>query len=255
MNSPTLDPSAYLKRIDYSGPLDSTAETLRELQIAHLLSVPFENLSIQAGESIVLNDADLFKKVVLRRRGGFCYELNGLFASLLRAIGFDVEMLSASVANSEGEWGPEFDHMTLLVNLEQRWLTDVGFGDSFVEPLLLDNRADQKQGRRSYRIDEEAGRLTLLQKEEGGDWKPQYRFTLEPHVYSDYDEMCRYQQTSPESHFTQGRICSKLTSAGRITISKNRLVSTTNNRKEERELTEDELKKALSEHFGIVMSD
>jgi N-hydroxyarylamine O-acetyltransferase len=249
-----LDATAYLKRMNYSGSLDPNAETLRQLQVAHLLSVPFENLSIHAGEPIVLNDMDLFNKLVVRRRGGFCYELNGLFAALLRSLGFDVQMLSASVANSEGVWGPEFDHMTLLVTLEDRWLADVGFGDSFVEPLLLDERAEQVQGSRRYRIDEQDGRLMLLQKVEDSDWKPQYRFTLEPHVYSDYDEMCRYQQTSPESHFTRHRICSKLTSDGRITISNKRLITTKGNVKEERELGDDEVSKALREHFGIVMS-
>ena len=222
--------------------------------MAHLLYVPFENLSIHIGEPIVLNDADLFKKVVLRRRGGFCYELNGLFAALLRSIRFDVQMLSASVANSEGVWGPEFDHMTLLVNLEQRWLADVGFGDSFVEPLLLDERAEQVQGSRRYRIDEQDGRLTLLQKVEDSEWKPQYRFTLQPHVYGDYEEMCHYQQTSPESHFTRRRICSRLTPEGRITISNNRLITTKGNLKEERDLGDDEVSKTLREHFGIVMS-
>src|SRR5688500_12747402 len=133
-----MDIDAYLERINYRGPLEPTAETLRGLQVAHLLAVPFENLSIHAGEPIVLDDEALFDKVVARRRGGFCYELNGLFAALLRALGFEVEMLAAAVARSTGEFGRDFDHMTLLVNLKQRWIADVGFGDSFIEPLLLD---------------------------------------------------------------------------------------------------------------------
>lgn len=255
MVPPTLDVPAYLKRINYSGPLEPTAETLRQLQVAHLLAVPFENLSIHAGEPIVLNDDSLFEKIVLRRRGGFCYELNGLFAALLRSLGFEVQMLSAGVANAEGEWGPEFDHMTLLVDMEQRWLADVGFGDSFIEPLLLDQRTEQVQGRMNYRIDERDGRLMLLQKDEDSDWKPQYRFTLQPHVYADYDEMCRYQQTSPQSHFTQRRICSRLTPDGRITISNNRLISTKGKVKEERDLSDDEVSKTLRQHFGIEMSN
>ena len=112
---------AYLERINY--PLNDRrslapdAETLRELQVAHLLAVPFENLSIHAGQPIVLEDDALFTKIVDNRRGGFCYEANGLFAALLRALGFDVAMLSAEVANAEGEFGPNFDHMTLLVSL------------------------------------------------------------------------------------------------------------------------------------------
>jgi len=97
------------------------------LHLAHLLSAPFENLSIHWHEPIVLTDEALFQKIVLRQRGGFCYELNGLFASLLRTLGFQVEMLSAGVMNKRGEFGPEFDHMTLMVTLAERWLVDVGF--------------------------------------------------------------------------------------------------------------------------------
>jgi N-hydroxyarylamine O-acetyltransferase len=250
----TVDTTAYLKRIDYRGPLAPTAETLRRLQVAHLLSVPFENLSIHAGEPIVLDDDALFDKIVVRRRGGFCYELNGLFAALLRALGFRVEMLSARVMNQAGEFGPEFDHMTLLVRLSERWLADVGFGDSFIEPLLLDERAEQAQGRRAYRIDEDGDRLTLTRRDEGGAWGAQYRFSLRPHGYADYAEMCRYHQTSPESHFTRRRVCSRLTAGGRVTLSQMRLITTRGDERRERELaSEEEYAGALREHFGIVM--
>src|SRR5882762_9048307 len=103
-----MDIKAYLQRINYLGSLVPTAQTLRELQVAHLQTVPFENLSIHSAEPIVLDDDALFRKIVLRRRGGFCYELNGLFAALLRELGFAVSMLSAGVANSEGVYGPDF---------------------------------------------------------------------------------------------------------------------------------------------------
>src|ERR1051325_3885187 len=126
-----LDVEAYLRRINYHGPTNPSPTTLRALHVAHLRSVPFENLSIQAAEPIVLNDEALFEKIVGRRRGGFCYEANGLFAALLRALGFKVSMLSAGVADAEGVFGPPFDHMALMVSLERRWLLDVGFGASF----------------------------------------------------------------------------------------------------------------------------
>lgn len=249
-----MDTTAYLERINYRGPLAPTAETLRQLQLAHLLSVPFENLSIHAGEPIVLDDEALFEKIVTRRRGGFCYELNGLFAALLRALGFDVKMLSAGVMSKTGEFGPDFDHMTLLVQLEEKWLADVGFGDSFIEPLLLDKRGEQVQDRGVYRINEDADRLTLMQRDDSGEWTAQYRFSLEPHVYSDYGGMCRHHQTSPESHFTRRRICSRLTTTGRITLSDMRLITTTGNESSERELTSaKEYNDALNEHFGIVI--
>src|SRR5262245_17797431 len=155
---------AYLKRINYSGPLDPTPETLRALQVAHLLAVPFENLSIHAGEPIVLNEDALFTKIVEKKRGGFCYECNGLFAGLLRSLGFEVSMLGAGVAHAHGGFGPIFDHMALMVTLDDRWLVDVGFGESFVEPLLLDARDEQVQGTRSFRIVEEDDHLVVMRK-------------------------------------------------------------------------------------------
>jgi N-hydroxyarylamine O-acetyltransferase len=250
-----MDTSAYLKRIRYQGPLAPTAGTLRRLQVAHLLTVPFENLSIHSGEPIELDDERLFEKVVTRRRGGFCYELNGLFAALLRALGFEVVMLSAGVMGSAGEYSPEFDHMALLVTLADRWLVDVGFGDSFREPLLLDVRGEQVQDGSAYRIEEDGdGRRVLARRDAGGEWSAQYRFSLEPHVYADYAERCRYHQTSPESHFMQGRVCSLALPDGRVTLSRMQLITTRGGERHERALANDmESAEALREHFGIVL--
>jgi N-hydroxyarylamine O-acetyltransferase len=247
-----MNVESYLERIGYDGPLDPTAETLRRLHLTHLYAVPFENLSIHWGEPIQLDDEALFEKVVTRRRGGFCYELNGLFAALLRALGFDVAMLSAGVGRPDGDYSPYFDHMALLVTLEDRWLADVGFGDSFREPLRLDERGGQVEGDLAYRVEETGdGRLILARRAEGGLWKPQYRFGLEPHVFADYAEMCHFHQTSPQSHFTQNRICSLATPDGRLTLSGMKLITTRGGGREERELDEREYAEALREIFGI----
>ena len=245
---------AYFERINYNGSTAPSAETLRALQVAHLLTVPFENLSIHAKEPIVLEDEALFIKIVEHRRGGFCYEANGLFAALLRAIGFDVTMLSAEVANREGGFSQPFDHMALMVKLEQPWLVDVGFGDSFLEPLLLVERDEQLRGNRPYRIVAD-GSYLILSRRDDDVWQPQYRFTLQPYEYDDFAEMCRYHQSSPQSHFTQGRICSRATGEGRITLSEMRLLTTSNNgERQERTLQSDgEYQAVLREHFGIVM--
>ena len=240
-------------RINFEGPTNPTAQTLRALHVAHLLTVPFENLSIHAGEPIVLDDDALFAKIVDRRRGGFCYEANGLFAALLRALGFDVAMLSAEVANANGSYSPPFDHMALMITLEQRWLADVGFGDSFLEPLLLDETGEQLQGLDAFRIDR-VGDYRIVMRREAGEWKPNYRFTLQPYGYDDFAEMCRYHQRSPESHFTQKRICSRATEAGRITLSDMRLIETTGAQRVERPLDhQQEYDAILQERFGIVM--
>ena len=253
-----MDVKSYLNRINYHGSLEVTPETLRDLQIAHLKTVPFENLSIHAGEPIVLEEEALFEKIVEQKRGGFCYECNGSFAGLLRALGFQVEMLAAGVAHREGGFGPVFDHMALAVTLAERWLVDVGFGDSFLEPLLLDSREEQVQGTRSFRLDAADDYLILLRRNDGEDWEPQYRFKLQPFGLPDYEEMCRFHQTSPESHFTQNVICSRVTEDGRLTLSGMHLVTTSGpqrTRHEQMLTTREEYDRVLREQFGIVMKN
>lgn len=245
----------YLKRIAYRGPLEPTAETMRELQLAHLMRVPFENLSIPAGEAIVLDWPALYEKIVGRRRGGFCYELNGLFAWLLRALGFGVSMLSARVAREGGTFSEEFDHMTLLVSLEERWLVDVGFGDSFRRPLRIDEPAVQEQEGAAYRIEPDGDRLVLSERKHGEAWRPQHSFTLIPRRFGDYTARCHYQQTSPQSNFTGRRVCTRATPDGRLTLTDSRFISTTlDGERSERTLQgEEEFAALLERHFGIVM--
>ena len=254
-----MDLAAYLERIHYRGSQAPTAETLCAVQEAHLLNVPFENLSIHYRQPIILEADALFDKIVTHRRGGFCYELNGLFAALLRRLGFEVEMLSARVANAAGEFGPDFDHMTLMVRLDQRWLADVGFGDSFRRPLLIDEREEQAQQDRAYKIDSdnasEDQRLVLWQRESGNDWRPQYSFTLQPFAFGDYAEMCHYHQTSGQSHFTRARVCTRATPKGRVTLSELRLITTEDGRRDERMLSDEhEYAEVLKQQFGIVMT-
>ncbi|MBI5291557.1 MAG: arylamine N-acetyltransferase [Chloroflexi bacterium] len=244
-----MDVTTYLQRLDYHSPLEPSAETLRGLHRAHMMTVPFENLDIWLGRPIVLDEAALYDKVARRRRGGFCYELNGLFAALLRALGFDVTLLSA-----RAHGGPEFDHMALLVQLEQRWLADVGFGDSFVEPLLLDERGEQIRNGQGYRISTDGDEWRMAARGEGGEWADEFAFTLQPRQPGDYAGMCHYHQTSPQSMFTQKRICSRATPDGRISLSNRQLIITRNGRRQERELaTDDDCTAALREHFGIVL--
>jgi N-hydroxyarylamine O-acetyltransferase len=236
---------AYLERIGYPGPREPSLETLRALHLAHLYAVPFENLDIHGGRPIVLDRAALFDKIVTRRRGGFCYELNGLFAALLRELGFRVTLLSAEVAHETGGYSPEFDHLTLRVDLEEPWLADVGFGDSFRVPQRLDG------GGSDYRVIQEGGYRVLQRLD--AEWRPQYRFRLEPHLLEDFAERCVYHQTSPKSHFTQNRICTLATPAGRITLSGMRLIVTEGAAKSERALEgEAECAAMLRQSFGVV---
>jgi len=216
-----------------------------------MLTVPFENLDIHLGRPIILDEEKLFDKIVRQRRGGFCYELNGLFASLLLKLGFKVTLLSARVMG-EGGLGPEFDHLTLLVQLEERWLADVGFGDSFVEPLRLDHNGEQLQGNTAFRLRALDGQWTLLRHRPKSEEETQYVFTLSSRALSDFAGMCHYHQTSLLSHFTQQRICSLATHDGRTTLSGMRLIVSSNGGREETVLPDEATYAGvLRERFGI----
>lgn len=248
-----MDIQAYLNRIDYRGSLDLSLETLWGLQRAHLLAVPFENLDIAIGRPIVLEEKRLFDKLVTRRRGGFCYELNGLFAALLEALGFRVQRLAARVARAEGGFGIQFDHLALLVWLDERWLVDAGFGDSFLDPLRLDFPGEQVQERGRYQVAPDGGeRLYLAWKD--GRWAPQYRFSLQPFALADFAGGCHYHQTSPDSSFTRRRVCSRATPDGRITLAEEKLIITAGGQRQELDLDgEPAYAAALREHFGIEL--
>jgi len=244
---------AYLARISYSGPTSPTAETLRAIHRAHMLAVPFENLDIGLGRKIICDESAFLRKIVEQRRGGFCYELNGAFAALLRELGFKVTLLSARVPRADGTDSPEFDHLTLRVDLDEPWLADVGFGDLFLDPLRLKSGIEQVQGARKFRITEQSSDLHLEMANRGA-WKRQYSFTLAPRRLADFAAMCHYHQTSPQSHFTQQRICSKATPDGRITLSDMKLIVTRDGRREENLLTtEDEWRAVLLKQFGIAL--
>jgi len=246
----------YLNRINYRGPRDVSTETLRELHKSHLLTVPFENLDVHLKRPIILDEEKLVAKILGKRRGGICYELNGAFCSLLCGLGFRVSMLSAGVARDEGGFDPPFDHMALLVELQERWLADVGFGDSFREPLLLDFRGEQHQNGESYRIVDAENQHLIVERRDAESWKPQYRFTLDSYKLDDFSEMCRYHQTSPESPFTQKRVCTLATPDGRITVTGMRLIVTEGCEKTEREFAgDDEWLAALREHFGVELEN
>jgi N-hydroxyarylamine O-acetyltransferase len=233
------DVGEYLERIGCSNVRASGADLLFAIHEAHLLHVPFENLSIHRGEPIELRTEWLFDKIVRRRRGGFCYELNGLFAELLLALGFEVERLEARVYKQDGELGIPFDHLCLRVG---PFLCDVGFGECFVTPLLLEERGDQG----GFRI-EAVGEERDLWKGE----QRQYRFALAPRRLEEFAEGCRYHQTSPDSPFTKKRVCSMLTKEGRVTLRDDRLIERSGDEVRETQIDAATWRRLLTERFGI----
>jgi N-hydroxyarylamine O-acetyltransferase len=254
--------NAYMDRIGVSGPVATDLASLRRLHYAHLLAVPFENLDIHWGRPVSLELDALYDKIVIHRRGGFCYELNSLFAALLTALGFQVTLLSASVIHGDGAISPEYDHLALRVDLPGENLTmlaDVGWGDSFMYPLRLEIGAPegpgelQPTGRRVYRLDRVGQYHYLWHQDESGAWEQQYRFSLQPHTIQEFYAMCLYHQASPDSPFTRKRLATRATPQGHLTLSEMRLISSQNGVRSETLLhNEDEYLAALKLHFGIT---
>jgi N-hydroxyarylamine O-acetyltransferase len=221
-------------------------------------SIPFENLDIELKRTIHISEDAIWEKIVVNKRGGFCYELNGLFAWLLKQIGFNVTYLNARVFDRAGNLGMDFDHLALLVQIPGqagRWLADVGFGDSFTEPLSFEDPGEQIQGLRAYRLEETPDGYVTWQSNYDGTWKQQYFFDIQPHKFpEEYETACLYHQTSPRSSFTHGSIISRATTDGRISLEDGRLILTRNGQRTERFLeSKDEYQALLKEHFGVVL--
>ena len=226
---------------------------LTKLHIAHMENIPFENLDIPLGNEISLLLPAIFKKVVLQNRGGFCYELNYLFSTLLKACGFNVSLLSAQIFDGD-TLGKKFDHMLVLVELEnENFIADVGFGDSFVAPLALNGTA-VKQNTNRYKVlkninDEQ---YLLWQKKPQKEWQAQYAFSLTKYSIDAFNGMCKYQQSSALSTFTKKSVCSIATKTGRKTIANGRFIETINGDKSEYAIDgRMQYQQLLKQHFNF----
>ncbi|KAM4606208.1 arylamine N-acetyltransferase 2-like [Polymixia lowei] len=270
MSSVEMDTEKYLLRIGYVAPTAPTLDALRLLHSCHLLSVPFENLAVHSGAHVRLDLPLLYDKIVNQRRGGFCYENNGLFSWLLSKMGFEVTLLSGQVRSAiTCRYGPPFDHLILMVVFgDQRWLCDVGFGAPvFHYPLSLETSGPQKQCHRVYRIRKDEDMHFLEWQGEGGgggdgEWTELYKFTLEPRHLGDFAQMCDYHQTSPSSIFFCKSLCSILKPDGRLTYIGHKMITTTFPKAvgesvlktTTRELKDEEIPGILQHDFGVVLT-
>jgi N-hydroxyarylamine O-acetyltransferase len=227
---------SYLQRIGAS-----RSSSLAELHERHLLSVPFENLYTHMDIRIVLEVPWLYDKIVVQRRGGFCYELNGLFAELLRDLGHSVELLAARVHNGE-RFGPPFDHMALLV--DGSWLVDVGFGAFSLHPLAWASREDQKDPFGVFRLVDHGDDVDVLM-----DGAPAYRLERRPRELAEFVPACWWHQTAPESGFRKAPRASLARPDGRITVTDEKVVITKDGHKTSTPV--DDPAAAFLEHFGL----
>lgn len=249
----------YLKRIDYKGGLAPNLENLTALHRQHLLHIPYENLDILNGVPLSLVSGDLFEKIIVNRRGGYCFELQGLFYSLLRSLGYSVTQYAGRFMNRPGVVQMR-RHRILTVDLDgKRWVCDVGVRtESFRCPLELTEGLVQEDGisRYCYRRDPFYG-WVLMQRKTGKDWKPVLGFTEEVQVDEDYVMPSFYCEKHPDSIFNKSMKISLFTEDGTRTVLGNTFrVCRRAKVVEQRELkTNEEAVSLLKEAFGIAVPE
>jgi N-hydroxyarylamine O-acetyltransferase len=247
--------AAYLERIGFNGDREPTLATLQALHLAHVTSIPFENIDIQLGLPVHLDLASLGAKLVQARRGGYCFEHNTLFAAALEALGFPVARLAGRVG-PRGRRTRSLTHMLLAVQAnDARWLADVGFGgNGLLLPLPLDPGPPVQQYRWRFRIEAE-GPLRVLQALDSGEWLDLYSFTLEERYPIDYVVANHYTSTHPDSIFVRTLTVQLPGPAMRLILRNRELIESYPDREADRTAIEDDaaLLHLLAERFAIEL--
>ncbi len=245
--------TAYLERIGYTAPVQVDRETLFGLHRAHLLAIPYENLDIHFGRPLTLDLDDIFDKLVTRRRGGWCYEMNGLFAWALREIGFDVTLLAGTVGRATGGATAEGNHLLMRVALDRDYVADVGFGNGFIEPLPLVEGAFNQLGFLRFTLRRTRDLWELLGDGTGG---PGFDFPLTAATLAQFERQCHALQTEPTSGFVRVVVCHRF-SADAIHSLRGAVLQTLDSAGR-RSTTLDTLpayRRALSDVFGLDLPD
>lgn len=251
--------SQYLKRIGFQAETSPGIDTLIQLHRAHVSHIPFENLDIHYHQWISLDTDRFYAKIVDHKRGGFCYELNGLFYEALKDLDFEAYFIACSVyLQPSQKFGPYFAHVAIVVEQDnEQWLVDVGFGSSFPEPLKIAFDTPQKQDGVVYFMRKiNKAEISLDRSFDGGEtFTPMYKFTMQPRKLSDFQEMCAFHQTSDQSPLFQKKLCSIATANGRITLTPNHLIITENEKRTEVEVKdEQDFQQKLEAYFGFRMT-
>lgn len=214
-----MDFCKYLERICFDTRPEATKDVLFRLQKNHLLHIPFENLDIHYGIPIEMDTVRMFTKLIINNRGGFCYELNSLFCALLTHIGFDARLVSGKVHIEAGHYGPEFDHMAIVVQLGNKWyLVDAGFGKFSSAPLEITHGLLQEDENGVFVIEQLNAEDYKVSRIENAVNTPEYIFSMREQPLNAFEAMCSYHQSSPESHFTKNKLVSIATASGRVTL-------------------------------------
>lgn len=241
---------AYLHRIGFSDSPNIDTQTLHRLHALHVQNVPFETLDILENKPFNLDYKSLFKKIVVRRRGGYCYELNTLYFYLLKSLGFDAALVSANVYDQHGVLISDSQHMAIVVRLEREWLVDVGYGNGFISPLLLNDPNPQIQGHRSFQCIYQDGKYRV-QEFQKNCWRPWYAFTLEPMKVVDFEDRNYFHQTNKESVFYGKRICMLVNERDSLELIGNTLIKISAASTQKIIVREEDIPQLLANEFSI----
>lgn len=200
-----MDVTSYLDRIGFVGTAGIDLATLCRMQRSHLRHIPYENFDVQMGKRVTLSPKDAFTKLVTGRRGGWCYEMNGLFGWALESLGFRVMPMTGAVMRAQRGPTAIGNHLVLSVELDQPYLADVGLGDGPLEPIPI------KEG-----VYQQEWRTLRLERLNDGWWRyhnhdnafaPTFDFQHRPADWDLLADKCEWLQTSPDSRFVQNAVC------------------------------------------------
>jgi N-hydroxyarylamine O-acetyltransferase len=211
-----VDLAAYLDRIGFPGSPRPDLPTLRAIHRRHLMAIPYENLDVQLGLAMTTDPEAAFDKLVTRRRGGWCYEMNGLLGVVLGEIGFKVTRLAGAVLRQQGGERAVGNHLILRVDLDQPYIADVGFGDGMLEPVPLE-AGTYWRGGREFRLEDLDGAWWRLHNHPLGG-AASYDFTLERAPETLLTKLCGELSTDPQSVFVQNAVCYRHTPEGILAL-------------------------------------
>lgn len=252
MKAENFDLPRYLARIAYAGDARADLASVRGIMRQHLRTVPFENLDVQAGKVISLVPEDIVEKIVHRRRGGYCYEVNGLFAMALEALGVDYRFVGCRPMTYHAR-RPR-THMAMLARLDgEEWLCDVGFGSYGPRaPIRLGGTGAVEQDDDVFELLPQGEGEYVLRARVDGDWANQYSFDLAHHEWVDFMPANWLNSTHPETLFTRHRVVMRQTPEGRVILFDNRLKTIAHGTTTTRHVADDELPALLAETFGLT---
>jgi N-hydroxyarylamine O-acetyltransferase len=248
-----MDIELYLKRFHALSFKEVSLKNLSELQNLHLQHIPFENLDVIRNRPIYLNLKTIYDKIVVHCRGGYCYEVNGLFHSLLCELGYDAHLVSATVLRKTGKWAKADTHAAILVNLDQPHLVDVGFGAACPRLPIPMNGVEKADVGATYFINQVDDQQLDLVFETSNEKRTLYRFNNEPKSLIDFHEGCVFNQVSKDSSFTHHDVVTKATPTGRVTLTDKTLTIIENDLRKKVDLTEAEKQQTLRELFSIQL--